>query len=977
MAAMWTGHFCVYYAVFAITYAFASAPLPTEKVVHTHASQTVQLVSHGTGWTVAVGRHKALSEKNTREDTENAERETTVVRGNAEQTAQAALSTNEPSFSIVDELEREQESAELHPAAACPNASMLNATVNVAGPVSIEAAQEGITPTSAVSSRVASVHAAAVALLDALAEEDGGSVVEEDGHHRNVEAPPPAPGPTRYFETRRRQASSVVDGHASGVTAATVTPSEQPALLQATGSHSVISAVGHGRRESRRHSKLSDSAMAEFTVDGSSPVVEATVASPYYSSYASGRNLAKEALYRFLNFLHVNTSSKIHQEAQLLENSVDAKFAKTSRMAPSGSDIWNNSKSWVKLEKWHPAGIISNINRGIVHWADVSFISWRWLVLLSMVTYPVIPISTIMVLTVVVSMFLVRSPGHMGAFDDNSPPMPCLAVESLTPLSRKIYASWRQFCHIVPALMVFGVPSILVFLSWMQPQEIFSSLSLLTSIIVFLTMSYVIVYATSALLRMHHMRDVDWGSTKLVEEQLQAAADQRVQHWVIVPQYKEDYEVVAMMLNSVCQSTISHCMINILLAMEEREAEAAAQKGDALKARFRDRFNDIQFSWHPPNLPNDPPGKASNVSWAFKSLTKHLRRLNVDTSRVVITVADADSEFHKMYFECLTHTFLSTEKEKRERCIWQSPIYHMKNYHRQPCFVIVGTVLTCLHELASLGDPHAVRFPYSTYSLSFELAWRVGGWDAEWIAEDWHMGIKCFLLTLGECVVEPIMLPTVNYTPEDTCWYTTIVARWIQAKRHALGFSDLTYYFMMLPLVFGHCVTNTSEDGSLKGLANFWNMLLKGFVLCMKIVNVHVILGVLSTYCALTAALKLIMCETLSTDRHIMFLITRIDIMTQALCFISMLFMVVNSGTFLMAYSQVKERLEGETWRFTPLHLLHTSFCLLCVGPVFVTAMVAAVWKAALSVTITETFEYEVAKKPTSQNNQRQRKSQG
>merc|ERR1719487_2234128 len=106
--------------------------------------------------------------------------------------------------------------------------------------------------------------------------------------------------------------------------------------------------------------------------------------------------------------------------------------------------------------------------------------------------------------------------------------------------------------------------------------------------------------------------------------------------------------------------------------------------------------------------------------------------------------------------------------------------------------------------MASTGDPHAIRFPYSTYSLPLELAARVGGWDANWIAEDWHMGIKCFLLTVGHATVKPIWLPLVNYTPEDDTWWTTILARWAQAKRHALGFSDLSYFFMMIPLIFAY-----------------------------------------------------------------------------------------------------------------------------------------------------------------------------
>merc|ERR1711874_33377 len=109
-----------------------------------------------------------------------------------------------------------------------------------------------------------------------------------------------------------------------------------------------------------------------------------------------------------------------------------------------------------------------------------------------------------------------------------------------------------------------------------------------------------------------------------------------------------------------------------------------------------------------------------------------------------------------------------------------------------------------MSELAVLSDPNAIRFPYSTYSLSLQLAIRVGGWDADWIAEDWHMGIKCFLMTLGQSRIQPIFLPTINYMPEDKTWLSTLHARWSQAKRHALGFSDMSYYFMMLPLLFCH-----------------------------------------------------------------------------------------------------------------------------------------------------------------------------
>merc|ERR1719420_2612947 len=136
------------------------------------------------------------------------------------------------------------------------------------------------------------------------------------------------------------------------------------------------------------------------------------------------------------------------------------------------------------------------------------------------------------------------------------------------------------------------------------------------------------------------------------------------------------------------------------------------------------------------------------------------------------------------------------------------------------------------------------------------LAMEVGGWDAEWIAEDWHMGIKCFLLTLGRTSVQPVLLPTINYSPEANSWMETIHARYAQAKRHALGLSDLAYYFMMLPLIF---VRLSSDRQNGAGLADFWSLTIRGLPYLVKLVNTHIIIGIMATYAVLDAILKKVM----------------------------------------------------------------------------------------------------------------------
>jgi len=160
---------------------------------------------------------------------------------------------------------------------------------------------------------------------------------------------------------------------------------------------------------------------------------------------------------------------------------------------------------------------------------------------------------------------------------------------------------------------------------------------------------------------------------------------------------------------------------------------------------------------------------------------------------VVITVIDDDSELHENYFEALTYYFLTEPQCSRYTTTWQPPICHFKNYMRQPILVRISSLFATLSELASLANPLDCHVNYSSYSLSLVLASTVGGWDPDYLAEDWHMFAKCSLMTGGRVRCKPIFLPLLNYTPEEDTYCGTMVSRWTQAKRHALGVGELVY----------------------------------------------------------------------------------------------------------------------------------------------------------------------------------------
>jgi len=575
----------------------------------------------------------------------------------------------------------------------------------------------------------------------------------------------------------------------------------------------------------------------------------------------------------------------------------------------------------------------------------------------------------------------------MGANFGNSLP----ELSELEPASQVVLWIWMTFCRFVPALLVFGVPFFVLCFAGRYPQEVWSAFRLVSTIFMFSNALYIVSFAAGSIetLRVAMVQDhsqlgvqneandeedpISDESTCAASTSSDDSKPQPLQpvHWVIIPQYCEDKEVLRMTLRSIKRSRIARKSICVVLAMEERE-QAARAKAEDLQEQFVGDFAEMLVTYHPADLPNDPAGKASNTAWAFKTLVLHLERSSredLPSAPVLLTVADADSEFDAQYFECLTNLY-SAAGEQRDLRLWQSPIFHLKNYHTQPAPVVVGAVFTTMMELATMSDPHAVRMPYSTYSLSLALAKRVRGWDAEWIAEDWHMGLKCFLSTFGQTKVESIPLPTMNYTPEEDTWTGTVIARWTQAKRHALGLSDLAYYLMNLP-IFLSMAYHQASGSPLAKFARTVMMMLKSTQLVLKLVNTHVVLGLLTTYYVIGLTLQILMKLYLTrTDRNVDALLGRTQFF-QLSCFgCTVLFFLCSMFLFLKVYGLVKARVEppaSRNWlyRYSVLHGAYLVFCFVVMSVVYFTALGICVMRAAASTMISTTFIYEVASKPS------------
>lgn len=612
----------------------------------------------------------------------------------------------------------------------------------------------------------------------------------------------------------------------------------------------------------------------------------------------------------------------------------------------------------------HPKGVVSNVYNGAVVWAKVWMIDIHKFFALTFVAYPVFLIPFAIIGAVMIGMCLEREDAD-AEYDGIIGP-PAVATSQLTARSMWLYSYWCLFCRCIPSILVFVIPLILFSFSIRAAQEVYAVMLLVSSTFICSNGLYMTLFAPFAfkyLRRCMKMNSAD------VLMEVRADEKHQLTHWVIIPNFEEDEDILVATITAIARSTLAHSNICLLLAMEESEVDSE-RKSDFLRAKSEGMFKEVLTTFHPHGLPNDPPGKASNIAYAFKQLSLHLKSSSVDESRVMLTIADADTEFHEVYFEALTREYFQTEKDVRNISIWQSVVLHLKNYHRQPGPVIVGTMFTSMIELSFMADPNGIRFPFSSYSIPFELATMVGGWDPEWIAEDWHMGIKCFLFTLGRAEVRPVMIPTLNYSPEGAGWFGTCSARWLQAKRHALGFSDLSYFFMMLPLIFLYTVSEKNRHGAT--MADFWYLVFKGLAYIVRLVNTHAIIGYLALYAALDIVLKFLMLIFVDHRVHIEHFFHRTYWAGMTFGFATTFFTFCVTINFQVIYHLVRDRIEEPNsamakWVFgnSVIHWAMTGITFIVAGPVFFICLAATVWAAAGRLLFSKSFRYEVASKPT------------
>ena len=242
---------------------------------------------------------------------------------------------------------------------------------------------------------------------------------------------------------------------------------------------------------------------------------------------------------------------------------------------------------------------------------------------------------------------------------------------------------------------------------------------------------------------------IDWS------KKLAGLKKHNLYHAVIFTTYKESIDIVEPSVKSIVDAHTPGDKIILVLATEERDKENAKNLVNYLRSKYEKYFFDFIVTAHKLAV-REMAGKGANATWAAKILSEKTSAKHIKSEQVLVTTADADTRFHKEYFNCLAYYFLETAD--RTRCSFQPiPIYSNNIWHATVIARILAFGSSFWQMIESTRPWRLINF--STHSMCLKTLEDMDYWNCEVVNEDSRQFWRAYYRLNGQHRVIPLFLP--------------------------------------------------------------------------------------------------------------------------------------------------------------------------------------------------------------------------
>lgn len=260
----------------------------------------------------------------------------------------------------------------------------------------------------------------------------------------------------------------------------------------------------------------------------------------------------------------------------------------------------------------------------------------------------------------------------------------------------------------------------------------------------------------------------------------------RIHHLVFLPTYKEELEIVRATFRSLAASEYPKEKMMIVLAGEERDHERFQKNARAIEQEFGRTFRRIIVTEHPTGLPDEIPGKGSNLHFAGGAVQEILAREFPDLppEDIVASAFDVDTVAHPQYFSYLSATYLTTPN--RTHASYQPVALFANNIWTATAPVRIAAFGTTFWLMGELSRPERM-WTFSSHSMPWKMLLDVGFWQKDIVSEDSRIFLQGFLHYHGDYRVVPLYLPVSMDTVTGENYLESLGALYRQQRRWAWG----------------------------------------------------------------------------------------------------------------------------------------------------------------------------------------------
>lgn len=295
------------------------------------------------------------------------------------------------------------------------------------------------------------------------------------------------------------------------------------------------------------------------------------------------------------------------------------------------------------------------------------------------------------------------------------------------------------------------------------------------------TMSYLLI----AFRHFQQTVKIDW----LARAKTIAGWDEVI-HLIILPTYKEPFEVLDGTFASLLKVAYPHQQFIVVLATEGRDADNIRPIAAKLQAKYEHAFRAFLVTEHPADVPGEVAGKGSNSAWAGRQAKLLIDQLGLRYEQIIVSTFDADSVAHPQYFSYLAYTFL-THPDRLHTSFQPIPLFHNNVWDALPLMRVVAASTT----IWLLGD--AVRpdrlLTFSSHSMPFSALVDVGFWQTDVVSEDSRIFLQCLVHYDGRYTVTPMFIPISMDTIQAPSFWRSMVNQYKQIRRWAYGAENFPY----------------------------------------------------------------------------------------------------------------------------------------------------------------------------------------